>query len=203
MTPDPSSRTLRRNARYLVDVHVHVGLAPSLEPVADSIHNSVDWVRYRTEQPRKFAEGFAEPQIDNSDRLIKVMDDYGVTHGVIQPTPGNTSNDLVALIAKRHRGRLFPLYRPVAWMTATASGRATSDAKVLAENARSVAADIETMFPALGLIGVGEILPSGFVTTETNALKISRDMAPIMEALQPKGLPILFPTGSAAFKGHL
>jgi uncharacterized protein len=59
------------------------------------------------------------------------------------------------------------------------------------------------LFPALGFIGVGEILPGGLVTTEIHPTKISSAMAPIMEALQPKRLPILFPTGSTAFKGNL
>ena len=65
---------------------------------------------------------FAEAQIDNTDRLIKIMDSYGVTHAVIQPVPGNTSIELVANAAKKHKGRLFPLYRPVAFMNATAVG---------------------------------------------------------------------------------
>jgi predicted TIM-barrel fold metal-dependent hydrolase len=194
---------LRRNARYLVDVHVHVGIAPSLVTVADSIHSSGDWVRYRSENPQLFAKIFAEAQIDNTDRLIKVMDNYGVTHAVIQPVPGNTSIELVANAAKKHKGRLFPLYRPVAFMNATGAGKATINPKALAKNADDVAADIEKLFPALGLIGVGEILPGGLVTTEIDPTKISHAMGPIMEALQPKRRPILFPTGSTAFKGNL
>jgi predicted TIM-barrel fold metal-dependent hydrolase len=201
--PVPSPGNLRRNARFLVDVHVHVGIAPSLVAVADSIHSSTDWVRHRSENPQLFAKMFAEAQIDNSDRLIEVMDGYGVTHAVIQPVPRNTSLELVANAAKKHKGRFFPLYRPVALMNATASGKAISDAKALANNAREVAADIEKLFPALGFIGVGEVLPGGLVTTDIDPAKISRDMGPIMEALQPRGRPILFPTGSTAFKGNL
>jgi hypothetical protein len=32
------------------------------------------------------------------------MDSYGVTHAVIQPVPGNTSLELVANVAKKHKG---------------------------------------------------------------------------------------------------
>jgi predicted TIM-barrel fold metal-dependent hydrolase len=146
---------------------------------------------------------FAEAQIDNSDRLVEIMDSYGVTHAIIQPVPGNTSLDLTANAAKKHMGRLFPLYRPVALMNATASGKAMTDPTTLAQNAHKTALDIEKLFPELGFIGVGEILPGGLVTTEIDPAKISTAMAPIMETLQPKRLPILFPTGSTAFKGNL
>jgi predicted TIM-barrel fold metal-dependent hydrolase len=201
--PAVPAGSLRRNARYLVDVHVHVGTAPSLIPVADSIRSSTDWVSYRSQNPQIFAKMFTEAQIDNSDGLIKVMDSYGVTQAVIQPIPGNTSLELVANIAKKHPGRFFPLYRPVALMNATASGKAMTDPKTLAKNARDVAEDIQNLFPSLGFIGVSEILPGGLVTTDIDPATISRDMGPIMEALQPKRLPILFPTGSTAFKGNL
>jgi predicted TIM-barrel fold metal-dependent hydrolase len=47
--------------------------------------------------------------------------------------------------------------------------------------------------------GIGEIVP---ITTEMHPALITRDMAPIMEALAERGgLPIMFPTGYTGWKG--
>jgi len=41
-----------------------------------------------------------EPQFDNSNDLLEIMDNHVVTHGLIQPTPGkNATNERVAEVA--------------------------------------------------------------------------------------------------------
>ena len=133
------------------------------------------------------------------------MNKYGITHAIIQPTPGmDASNQLVAEAARRSNGRFFPVYRPEALLGDLGTGSmAPPDQEQLRENARLVADDIEGILPELGMIGVGEFITGGFVTTALDPIEIARDMAPIMEALRPKKLPIQLPTGSSGWKGGL
>ena len=77
------------------------------------------------------------------------------------------------------------------------------DKTVFSKNAQLIAEDIESLFPELGLIGVGEIIPGGAVTAAIDPVEIAQDMSPIMEALRPGGLPIQFPTGWSGWQGGL
>ncbi len=133
------------------------------------------------------------------------MDKNGVTHAIIQPTPGkDASNQLVAEAARRQKGRFFPIYRPEALLGNLGTGTMQSPNRPqLRQNALQVVDEIENALPKLGMIGMGEFIAGGFVTTALDPIEIARDMAPIMEALRPKKLSIQLPTGSSGFKGGM
>ncbi len=200
-----SDVTSRPDTRLLVDVHVHAGAPPGAEAMAEEIHSPKDYALLRSKDPEHFAEVVSEKQIDNSDLLVKKMDENGVTHALIQIAPHrNARNKLVADAARRHRGRLFPLYRPEFAVTAAATGTLDNrDPAVLSRNARRIAEDIESLFPELGMIGVGEVIPGGMVSAASDPVEIARDMSPIMEALRPGNLPIQLPTGWSGWKDTL
>ncbi|HEY6325442.1 MAG TPA: amidohydrolase family protein [Candidatus Cybelea sp.] len=193
-------------ARYVVDVHAHLGASPSIETIAESVHSAKDWPTTRTKHPQEFAKIPTERQTDNSETLLEVMDRHGVTHALIQslpvqPPPGE-GTELVAAAAKKHKDRLFPLYRPDFFLVSVGMGKMSGDPEVLAENSRRVVDDIERKFPELGFIGHGEILPS-LVTREIDPAKISQAMRPMMEALQAKNAPIQIATSYTGMKGNL
>lgn len=134
------------------------------------------------------------------------MDEYGVSHAIIQPSPGSGSaNQLIADAVRQSAGRMFGLYRPEFLMNDVGAGNLSlvRDRRTLVRNARRAADDIERLFPELGLIGVGEVIPGGFVTAEIDPVAIARDLGPIMEALRPHRRPIQFPTASSAWRGGL
>jgi len=195
----------RHGARFLLDCHVHVGGSPGLKAMLDQVQAPKDWLALRGRQPKAFAAAASEPQEDNSDDLIAKMDEYGVTHALIQATPGrNASNQMIANAAKRHRDRLFPIYRPEALLGDLGTGSIEPPTREeLRQNARQVAENIEGLFPGMGMVGMGEFIAGGFVTTALDPIEIARDMAPIMEALRPGKLPIQLPTGSSGWKGGL
>ena len=196
----------RLPTQHIVDVHVHVGVPPRIGVLAASTHSPRDWLLQRSRDPILFAEMMAEPQVDNSDILLAKMDEQGVTHALIQPAPGRGSaNQLIADVARRHAGRFFGLYRPEFLMADVGAGNVSQvrDRRTLARHARRAADDIQRLLPELGLIGVGEVSPGGFVTTEIDAVSIARDIGPVMEALRPDRRPIQFPTASSAWRGGL
>ena len=197
--------TTRRGTRFLLDCHVHVGGSPGLAAMIDQVHSPIDYLALRGKQPAAFAKAAGEPQIDNSDDLIAVMKKHGVTHGLIQPTPGkNASNERVAEIARNHKDRFFPLYRPESALGALGTGTMEPPTKEECRaNAQTEADAIENLFPKLGMFGMGEFGAGGYVTTSLDPIEISRDMGPIMEALRPNKLPIILPTGSSGWKGSL
>ena len=197
--------TARRRTRFLLDCHVHIGGSPALAGLLDQVHTPKDWPALRGKQPEEFAKAASQPQVDNSEDLIAAMDKNGVTHAIIQATPGkDASNQLVAEAARRHKGRLFPIYRPEALLGDLGTGTMQSpDKKQLRQNARQVAEEIDRVFPELGMIGMGEFIVGGFVTTALDPMEIARDMAPIMEALRPKKLPSQLPTAMSGWKGGL
>lgn len=204
-SPERASAS-RPNTRFLIDVHVHPGAPKGFEVITKQIHSPKDWALVRSMQPELFAEVMSHEQVDNSDELIAKMDEKGVTHAIIQLAPGRGStNKLIADMARRHKGRLFPTYRPEFWASAVAAGETKKkpDKAVFSRNAQRIAEDIESLFPELGLIGVGEVIPGGLVTGSINPIEIARDMSPIMEALSPGNLPIQIPTGWTGWKGGL
>lgn len=90
-------------------------------------------------------------------------------------------------------------------MDAIGAGKLTKnpDKAVFARNAESIAREIESLVPQLGMIGMGELIPGGVVTASTDPTEISRDMGPIMEALRSRNLSIQIPTGWSGWKGGL
>ena len=195
----------RRKTRFLLDCHVHVGGSPGLAAMIDQVHSPKDYLALRGKQPEAFAAAASEPQIDNSDDLIAVMKKHGVTHGLIQPTPGrNASNERVAQIARNNKDRFFPLYRPESSLGALGTGTMEPPSKEQCRaNVRTEADAIENLFLELGMYGMGEFATGGYATTSLDPIQISRDLGPIMEALRPRKLPIMLPTGSSGWKGSL
>ncbi len=195
----------RRGARFQLDCHVHIGGSPALAALIDQVQTPKDWLALRGRQPEAFAKAASQSQVDNSDDLIATMDEYGVTHALIQATPGkDASNQMIADAARRHKDRFFPIYRPEALLGDLGTGSIEPPTREkLRQNARQVAENIEGLFPGLGMVGMGEFIAGGFVTTALDPIEIARDMAPIMEALRPRKLPIQLPTGSSGWKGGL
>ena len=195
----------RHKTRFVLDCHIHVGGSPGLAEMIDQVHSPKDYLALRGKQPVAFAKAAGEPQIDNSNDLLAIMEKHGVTHGLIQPTPGkNATNERVAEVARNHKDRFFPLYRPESLLGALGTGSMEPPTKEECRaNARAEADAIENLFPKLGMVGMGEFAAGGYVTTALDPIEISRDMGPVMEALRPKKLPIMLPTGSSGWKGSL
>ena len=199
------SPSARRGVRFLLDCHVHVGGSPALAALIDQVQTPKDWLALRGRQPEAFAEAASQSQVDNSNDLVATMNEHGVTHALIQATPGrDASNQMIADAARRHEGRLFPIYRPEALLGDLGTGSIEPPTREeLRQNARQVAETIEGVFPELGMVGMGEFIVGGFVTSALDPIEIARDMGPIMEALRPKKLPIQLPTGLSGWKGGL
>lgn len=194
------------DTRFLVDVHVHGGASPGIQALAEDVNSPEDWGLVRSKDPERFVKAMAEKQIDNSDRLIEKMDEKGVTHAILQTIPGaGASNKAIAAMARRHEGRFFPVYRPDFLMGAVGAGDMTKDPDkaVFSRNSDRFVEDVESLFPELGLKGVGEVIPGGLVTSAVDPVEIARDMSPIMEALGRGNLPIQFPTGWTGWQGGL
>ena len=201
-----SDETSRPDTRFLVDVHVHAGASAGQQALAEEVNSPEDWALVRSKDPEKFVKAMSEDQIDNSDLLVKKMDEKGVTHAIIQMAPGmGATNNRIADMARRHRGRLFPVYRPEFLMGAVGAGDMTKkpDKAVFSRNAQRFVEDVESLFPELGLIGVGEVIPGGLVTSAVDPVEIAQDMSPIMEALGKGNFPIQFPTGWTGWQGGL
>jgi len=198
--------TSRPDTRFIVDVHVHGGAPEGAHEMTKDVNSPEDWGALRTKDPERFAEMMSHAQIDNSDMLIEKMDEKGVTHALLQTAPGKGgSNKAIADMARRHQGRFFPIYRPDFLMAAVGAGDMTKqpDKAVFARNSQRFVEDVESMFPELGLIGVGEVIPGGLVTSAVDPIEIAQDMSPIMEALGKGNLPIQFPTGYTGWQGGL
>jgi hypothetical protein len=200
-----AARASRLGTRFLLDCHVHLGGSPALMDLIDQVHTPKDWLALRGKQPASFAKAASQSQVDNSEDLIATLDKHGITHAFIQPTPGkNANNQRIADAAGRQKGRLFPLYRPEALLGDLGTGTLQSPSKEqLRANVRQVVEEIDNEFPKLGMIGMGEFIVGGFVTSAIDPIEIARDMAPIMEALRPKKLPIQLPTATSGWKGGL
>ena len=74
----------RPDTRFLVDVHVHAGAPPGAEEMVKEIHSPMDYALIRSKDPEHFAAVVSQKQVDNSDVLVKKMDENGVTHAIIQ-----------------------------------------------------------------------------------------------------------------------
>jgi hypothetical protein len=186
--------------KYLIDCHCHLGSSPTVQELAPTIHNAADWGALRTKEPAKFAKAVSEDAKDDSALLLSAMDTYSVTHAIVQTAPGKgTNNQMVIDAAKKSNGRFFPIYRPEAVSNAAARGTLGLDyGGEVSKVVRQIADELQS--PAMSATrGVGEIVP---ITTELHPIKISSDMAPIMEVLKARGdLPIMFPTGYSGWKG--
>jgi hypothetical protein len=195
-----SNRPAWAPTKYLINCHVHLGSGPTVQELAPTIHSAADWGALRTKQPEKFAKAVSEGAVDDSAILLGAMDKYGVTHSIVQTAPGKgTNNQMVLDAAKKSKGRFIPIYRPEAVSNAAARGTLGLDyGGEVSKVVRQIADELQS--PAMSATrGVGEIVP---ITTELHPIKISRDMAPIMEVLKARGdLPIQFPTGYSGWKG--
>jgi len=186
--------------KYLIDVHAHLGSGPTVAELAPTLHSPQDWGALRTKQPEKFAKAVSEDAVDDSALLLRAMDKFGVTHAILQTAPGKgTNNQMVLDAARNSGGRFFPIYRPEGVSNTAAKGLlGLLSNEEMTKMARGIAEELQS--PAMKpMLGVGEITP---ITNELHPVKITRDMAPIMEVLKTRGgLPIMFPTGYTGWKG--
>ena len=51
----------RRQTRFLLDCHVHVGGSPGLAAMIDQVHSPKDYLALRGKQPEAFAAAAGEP----------------------------------------------------------------------------------------------------------------------------------------------
>ena len=195
-----SNRPSWARTKYLVDTHVHIGSTPTIGKLAKNIQSNADKIALRTKDPAGFAKAMSEDGTDDSANLLQAMDNFGVTHCILQTLPNKgTHNQMVLDAAKNSKGRFIPLYRPEAIKDAAARGTLGVDyGGEISKVVRQVADELAS--PAMSATrGVGEMVP---ITTELHPIKISRDMAPIMEVLKARGnLPIQIPTGYSSWKG--
>jgi predicted TIM-barrel fold metal-dependent hydrolase len=193
-------------ARFIVEAHCHGGASPGIMEMGESVNSAAEWGALRTKDPVGFANAMAEPQVDNTDQLIATMDEKGVTHAILQTVPGmGATNKRISDMARKSKGRFFPIYRPEWFMGAVGAGKMgqSPDNAVYARNAELFIDDVENMFPELGLIGVGEVTPGGLITGSANPVEIARDFGPVLEALGKQGFPIMIPTGYTGWQGSL
>ena len=93
----PGSHGQQREQRVpLIDTHVHILGFPSFDDLSEQIRTPRDVLQFRKRFPDLYNAGRREPAYDNSQHLLEQMDRYGVTHAVVQPTSGNTTNGFAA-----------------------------------------------------------------------------------------------------------
>src|SRR5687767_7880797 len=103
--PGSACDAWHRKMSPIVDTHVHILSFPSFENLEDKIRTTRDIIEFRDRYPDLFRAGRSEEAIDNSSHLLERMDRYGVTHAVVQPTSGNTTNEQVADVVRQHPDR--------------------------------------------------------------------------------------------------
>jgi predicted TIM-barrel fold metal-dependent hydrolase len=180
----------------IIDTHVHILGFPSLDDLEDKIRTAQDVIQFRKRYPALFQAGRAEEAVDNSHHLLERMDAYGVTHAMVQPTSGNTTNQKVADVVREHPGRLFGLFG--IGKSQRALGYAADP-----EPVRSQApVEAEFCLATLGMRGMGEVSVRS-ITREIHPERIATDFDPLLDVLERHGAPIQFPTAWTQYAGGL
>ena len=190
--------------KKFVDTHVHiVGATPAVGDLQDKIRTVEDVINFNSRYPEIYQARFTEEPVDISDALIQEMDRHGISHAIIQQTPGSGTNDLVAETVRKHPDRFFGLMwagrndpRPPRSIDRR-PGNFPSEEELAANRARAVE-DVIHGVEDLGLIGVGEIMPRR-LTMETHPEKIALDMKPFMDEVAKYKIPIQIPTAWTQF----
>lgn len=181
-----------------IDVHVHIGSFASVEAAGELLRSRPDVAAFRTRHPDLYRRFATESPVDNSPRLLDVMDTHGVTRTLVQPRPG-VSNDFVAELVARNPDRLAALALPTPWPT---PADATADADVLAARPAEAAATLRHCMDALDMHAVGEIYVR-YLTDAIHPERIADALSPMLELLAPRSLPIELPTAWTQFPGGL
>jgi predicted TIM-barrel fold metal-dependent hydrolase len=181
----------------IIDSHVHVGTFPSVESAGSLLSTVPDVVAFRTRHRELYERSAHEEPLDNGDTLIRDMDKFGIDKAIVQSRPG-ISNDLVATIAARHRGRLIPIAVPTPWPTPIDDPRE----KQKMMSPRAVAVELERCIADLGMVGVGEIFLRR-LTRKLHPEDIAEDLAPMMEVIAHHGSSVQIPTAWTQLPGGL
>lgn len=180
----------------IIDTHVHILGFPSLDDLEDKIRTPRDVIDFRKRYPDLFRAGRAEEAHDNSHHLFERMDRYGVTHAVVQPTSGNTTNEQVAEVVGAHPGRLVGLF-------GIGKGqRALGYAEDPAPTRLAAPREAEICLTTLGMRGMGEVSVRS-ITREIHPEAIATDFDPLLAVLERHGAPIQFPTAWTQYAGGL
>lgn len=180
----------------IVDAHVHVLSFPSFENLEDKIRTARDLIEFRDRYPDLFRAGRSEAAIDNSAHLLKRMDQYGITHAVVQPTSGNTTNEQVAEVVRQHPDRFVGLFG------LGKSQRALGYVEDPAPTRLEAPAHAEHCLSALGLRGLGEVSVRS-ITREIHPERIADDFDPLLDVLERHRAPVQFPTAWTQYGGGL
>ncbi|MFC1951787.1 amidohydrolase family protein [Chloroflexota bacterium] len=191
-------------SKKFVDTHVHiVGTGRSFTNLQDKIRTVEDVINLNSRYPEIYQARLTEEPVDISDVLIQEMDRHGITHAIIQQTPGTGNNDLVAETVKKHPVRLFGLLsfergvlkpgekvnrRPGNW---------PSEEQMALDRAKA-ADEVTRGVEVLGLKGVGEFERRKF-TMQTHPEKIVNDFAPFMEVIAKYKIPVQIATAWTQF----
>lgn len=181
-----------------VDVHVHMGSFRSLEQAGDFLTSRLDVAAFRTRHPDLYSRFVTESPLDNSARLVEVMDDSAVERSLIQPRPG-VSNDFVAHMAAKHPGRLAPLALPTPWPTPADEPPSPEE---MAARPACAARTLHRCLDELGMRGVGELYVR-YLTTEIHPERIADALSPLLEVLARDAMPVQIPTAWTQFPGGL
>lgn len=181
-----------------VDVHVHIGSFPSVESAGELLRSRPDVAAFRTRYPELYRRFSEEQPVDNSPRLVEVMDAAGVERTLVQPRPG-VDNEFVAGLAAQHGGRVVPLALPTPWPT---PADVSASPEVLAQRPGAAAETLRHCMDELGMRGVGELYVR-YLTDQIHPERIADALSPILELLAPRSLPLELPTAWTQFPGGL
>ncbi len=181
----------------LIDTHVHILGFPSFDDLSEQIRTPRDVLQFRKRFPDLYNAGRREPAYDNSQHLLEQMDRYGVTHAVVQPTSGNTTNDMVAAAVRAHPDRFVGLGG------VGKQQRALGYAADPTASREQAVREAERCLGELGLRGIGEVSVRA-ITREINPEVIADDFEPLMAVLERHGnAPIQLPTAWTQYAGGL
>ena len=180
----------------IIDTHIHVWGFPVFEEHADKIQTAEDLVMFRSRYPDLYARRLTEKPVDNSDALVRQMDQYRVSIGLVQATPGEVTNEQVAQSVARHPKRLMGLGR--IGHDQISRGYLEDPSRVR----RTAPEEVRHCLEDLGMKGLGEIFPRA-LTREIHPELIAADFKPIMDTLAKFHAPIQIPTAWSQFPGGL
>lgn len=181
----------------IIDTHVHILGFHAFDDLEDEIVTPRDVLQFRKRFPALYDAGRRQEAYDNSAHLLERMDRYGVTHAVVQPTSGNTTNDMVAAAVRAHADRFTGLGG------VGKQQRALGYAADPTESRKQAEAEAERCLAELGLRGIGEVSVRA-ITREVNPEDIAADFEGLMRVLERHGnRPIQLPTAWTQYAGGL
>ncbi len=89
----------------IIDSHVHIFSFPSFRDLSNHIRTMEDAIAFRTRYPELYKRNATDEPIDNTDELIRDMDENGVDFAIVQARVGPH-------LQRHGRGRGKTLSRP-------------------------------------------------------------------------------------------